>query len=370
MKSFITRFLLFSIVGIVVLLPFPSFLFFESRMQLSQKVLSFFNPALTLQSDGIGMWGLVSYALFLGLIFSLIFNWFFKHKFNYDYKSLLYVTSSYVLAFFLLKYGFDKVFKHQFYYPEPAILHTPLGLLDNDILYWSTMGKSYSYSVFMGILEIIPAFLLLSRKFRLLGSCIALGVFLNVFAVNIGFDIQVKFLAGFLLFLSALNCWINRFALMNLFVHNSSLPIRFVRSFVNRNLKQRIFKAIIISCFLFDSLAGFVISENFNDDHAERPYLYGAYEILETSSDSSILFGELNSYQKAFFHRKPYLIFQQKNYELLDFQIYVSEHNKTILLNQGTQFQKINFELKDNNLRLNWVENEEQKTIVLQKVKN
>jgi hypothetical protein len=368
MKLFITRFFVYSILGVVVILPFPSFLLYEKRMHLSHKILSFFDRTLNVQSDGKGIWILCAYALFLGIIISALLPFILKERWKYDYKSLLYVLSSYVLAFFLLKYGFDKVFKHQFYYPEPAILHTPLGKLDRDILYWSTMGKSYSYSVFTGFLEIIPAFLLLSRNFRLLGSVLAFGVFTHVFAINIGFDIQVKFLAGFLLVLSALNCWINRHALMNLFLQNCTFPIRITQSFLNQSRKQRIVKSFIVCCFLFDCLAPYVLSENFNDDKAKRPFLHGAYEILDTNSDSSSLLGELNSYQKAFFHRKSYLIFQKKNFDLLDLQIHVSRHNKTILLNQGNQLQKINFELKNDTLRLNWVEKQQLKTIVLKKV--
>ena len=110
-----------------------------------------------------------------------------------------HVLVSNMLAFFLLRYGFDKLFKHQFYLPEPNTLYTPVGLLSKDILFWTSMGTSHSYNVFMGLIEIIPAFLLFFKRTRMLGGLISFAVLLNVLMINIGFDITVKILSSFLL---------------------------------------------------------------------------------------------------------------------------------------------------------------------------
>ncbi|RYD88544.1 MAG: hypothetical protein EOP54_27080, partial [Sphingobacteriales bacterium] len=75
----------------------------------------------------------------------------------------------YFLAYVFLKYGFDKVFGLQFYTPAPNILYTPFGNLDKDILFWSTMGTSPAYSIFTGMVEVVAALLLLSRRTRTVG---------------------------------------------------------------------------------------------------------------------------------------------------------------------------------------------------------
>ncbi|MFN5417704.1 MAG: hypothetical protein ACK5B9_11655, partial [Flavobacteriia bacterium] len=116
-------------------------------------------------------------------------------------SQLLLLISSYTLAFFLLKYGYDKLFKLQFYFPEPNILHTEFGKLDLDILYWSTIGKSHSYNIFLGLIEIIPAFLLFFARTRKLGACIGLAVLIHVLMINISYHIEVKILSSFLIFL-------------------------------------------------------------------------------------------------------------------------------------------------------------------------
>lgn len=113
--------------------------------------------------------------------------------------SFLRIGITYLLAFFLLKYGLEKWTRLQFPQPPPNILHAPTGSLTKDILFWSVMGSSKSYGWFMGFIEVLAGILLLLRKTRLIGGWLAFGIFLQIFALNIGFDITVKLLSFFLL---------------------------------------------------------------------------------------------------------------------------------------------------------------------------
>ncbi|XOV69016.1 MAG: hypothetical protein ACFHU9_07475 [Fluviicola sp.] len=102
---------------------------------------------------------------------------------------------TFILAFFLLKYGIEKWTRLQFPLPPPNILHAEVGSLDKDILFWSLMGSSKAYAGFMGFVEIAAGILLFFRKTRFLGGYLALGVFVNVLAINVGFNISVKLLS-------------------------------------------------------------------------------------------------------------------------------------------------------------------------------
>src|SRR5205085_9499653 len=113
---------------------------------------------------------------------------------------IIYQLFIYYLCLQLLKYGVDKIFKNQFYLPEPNTLFTPAGMLDKDILYWSTMGTSYGYNIFLGSLEIAAALFILIKRTRLIGLLLSLGILINVTEVNFGFDISVKLFSLFLLF--------------------------------------------------------------------------------------------------------------------------------------------------------------------------
>jgi hypothetical protein len=86
--------------------------------------------------------------------------------------------------------------------PEPNLLFTPLGQLDKDILYWSTMGSSYGYNLFLGCTELLTGVLLFFRKTRAIGALAAVFICANIVAVNFSFDISVKLLSSFLLLLS------------------------------------------------------------------------------------------------------------------------------------------------------------------------
>ena len=203
---------IFVLLGILFI-PF-TFLFGKIQVEITQFVFgeliritsSYFGATDILHdfsSDSLGLYLLL---LILFIVSLILLIWIDlsrisklnKNKFIYFIR----IIATYYLAWILLKYGFDKVFKCQFYLPEPNILFTRVGDLDKDILFWSTMGSSHSYSIFMGLLEIIPGILLLFSKTRNLGVLIAIGVFIQVVAINYSFDISVKLFSSFLLLLS------------------------------------------------------------------------------------------------------------------------------------------------------------------------
>ncbi|MCU0350727.1 MAG: hypothetical protein MUF43_07855, partial [Flavobacterium sp.] len=149
------------------------------------------NAAIT--SDSLSLYILVCLLFILATVLAIgqvIFN--FSEKERYHFRAIIQLIFVFYLSIIMFKYGFDKIFGNQFFSPEPNLLYTPLGLFDKDILYWSTIGTSYSYSFFLGILEILPATMLLFRKTRILGLLLLLGVLIHVLAINLCFDISVK----------------------------------------------------------------------------------------------------------------------------------------------------------------------------------
>jgi hypothetical protein len=268
-------------------------------------------------------------------------KWFLRFSEN----QILYfvqVSASYVLAFFLLKYGVDKIFKVHFYFPEPNTLFTPLGYLSKDILFWSTVGSSYSYSVISGILEIIPAILLLNRKTRLLGGFIAFGVMLHVLIINFSFDISVKILSSYLLILALILILPYAKSLFSILWNQSE---RFTRpEFENvnpiKNRFQKLFKAILIAAMLFESLYFFAENNIYNDDLAPRPRFHGAYQVKSNFGLTSIAyktdskhFGKIDSIKRIFIHRRGYLILQFQDEHFRDFPTAFNEAKNSWIVN-------------------------------------
>lgn len=123
-------------------------------------------------SDSLSMYLLIAFLFILAIGLSFF-------RFQKKYAQIIESIFPVYLALILFKYGFDKVFKAQFYLPEPNILFTRFGDLDKDILFWSTMGTSYSYSIILGFIEIGVALLLLISRTKKIGAIFSVFYFAN-----------------------------------------------------------------------------------------------------------------------------------------------------------------------------------------------
>ena len=256
------------------------------------------------------------------------------------YIGFIRLAIAYYLGLQLLKYGFGKVFKGQFYLPEPNILYTPFGRLDRDILYWSTIGTSYGYNLFLGLIEVIAGSLLLHSRTRLMGALAAGGILLNIMAVNFGFDISVKLFSTFLFFLSVLLIAPSAPALWQFFFRKRStqVPADFDLSKLVQNQfwRSAIFYFAILLAIAESIYPGF---QSIDDDLVARPYLHGAYVNLSTraiTDASSAL-----SIERVFIHRRGYIIFQDRKDELQDFRLSIDSLKVKAILTDYSENQKI-----------------------------
>lgn len=282
-----------------------------------------------LASDSSGFYLLSLFLLLFSALISAIWTSFnpLKHfqKAHYWLRSLC----SYYLAFQFFNYGFDKVFKTQFYLPEPNTLFTPLGQLSKDILYWSSIGSSYSYTVFSGFMEIIPAFLLLFKPTRMIGAMISVLVVLNILMINIGFDISVKLFSFFLFGLSLYIAFPAFQAIYQLFFRQQKVSFQLWQPVweEKQRLMYAIGKSLVIFMILYEALIAHFSSGIFNDDLATRPPLHGAYQVTEIQilSDSTATEQMKISWKRFFIHRKSYFIIQSELDSLQDYKLKYQE---------------------------------------------
>ncbi len=237
--------------------------------------------------------------------------------------AVLYQFLMYYLALQLLKYGADKIFKNQFYIPEPNTLFTPMGKIEKDLLYWSSMGTSYGYNIFLGVLEIIAAIFILIKRSRLAGLLLSLGILVNVVAINFGFDISVKLFSLFLLFL---NCcllfpyrqWFYQLLLQKKLIVSTATEYKatFKKSFIISFLQWLAVGLIFLEVFF-----PFIASGNFNGDTASRPYLHGAYEVTKIIVEKDTLPETSSPIKRFFIHKDSYLIFQDQQDAMKDYKM-------------------------------------------------
>lgn len=288
-------------------------------------------------SDSTGMYINALLLLTISFLLSIVWHKIDKRNFTEKLFSWFVVFVRYYLALQMLVYGFNKVFKWQFYLPEPNTLFTTIGNSYKDILFWSTMGISKTYSVFTGLCEIFAAVLLLFRRTSLLGAIVTFAIMVNVFMLNLCFDISVKLYSLFLIFLS----------LLLIFPYAKQLYIFFVlkqqaQLFAEKNVSITIkninvvpfAKWLVVLILFADALAIYFKENNFNDDKAARPFLHGAYQVVNFTKNNDTLPPLLTDnfrWRRMFVHRNGYLITQLMNDEMKDYDLAIDSAKKEFL---------------------------------------
>ncbi len=268
-----------------------------------------------LLSDTKALYTFLSVLLLVSIVTALSINkkWLLKISTKSNYW--LIVIFRYYLAYQLFHYGFNKLFKWQFFLPEPNTVYSELGQITPDLLYWSAVGSSYGYTVFAGSIEIATALLLLFKRTYKIGALAAIVIFSNVVLVNFTFNISVKVFSSFLLVLSILLFSPSFKPLVNLLTFKAIEQPTFNKTTTNVNpWVYRATKGIVVLLFFADSLWIYGKSKNWNDDQFPRISIHGAYEVI-TSSNTDI--------QRVFINRKGYLVMEDLETNRTDFQISV-----------------------------------------------
>lgn len=135
--------------------------------------------------------------LFLFFCISILggFLWSLIDKKRKSYNQLQYgflVFIRVIVIFFMLNYGFVKIFHLQMSEISNADLIKNLGDKSPMGLAWTFMGFSKTYSIFAGLAEVTAGLLLLFRRTQTFGAIATIVVMLNVFMMNLCFDIPVK----------------------------------------------------------------------------------------------------------------------------------------------------------------------------------
>lgn len=100
---------------------------------------------------------------------------------------------------FLNVYGLGKIAGGQFYHrgrmPED-VANTLLGEADRFDLAWTFMGSSFAYILFIGLTEVVGAWLLLWNRTKLLGVAVLLPIMVNILVFDVLFLDQYGALAS------------------------------------------------------------------------------------------------------------------------------------------------------------------------------
>jgi hypothetical protein len=149
--------------------------------------------------DRLGNYILLLVFLIVAALATLAWSILDRRRRDYThFHDFLRVWVRYMLAATMLSYGFAKVWPLQFQTPGYARLLQPYGESSPMGLLWTFMGASPEYRIFAGLGEVIGGVLLLWRRTATLGAIVVAAVMLNVFMLNMAYDVCVKLFSAHL----------------------------------------------------------------------------------------------------------------------------------------------------------------------------
>ena len=152
------------------------------------------SPKIVNISTESGKWGLASYAniavlLLISAVIGGIWSYFDRGK--KEYRNLYYwirVLVRYQVGFSLVAWGFRKLIPMQMIWPPTNLLNTALINMQEQKLYWQSVGIVPNYESFLGLAEVLAGGFLLFRKTTALGGALTLVVLGNVAIANHVYD--------------------------------------------------------------------------------------------------------------------------------------------------------------------------------------
>ena len=282
--------------------PFPlEWLPFEIGKSISSNVDKFWQwLVLALVKDGVGYTGEIatrvngsgdtSYHFFkllvqgaISVIVATIWLILGRAKdFFEKIKGFAVIYIRYYLAFTMLAYGFAKVFPNQFLEPGLTDMLRPFGETSPMGLLWKFMGYSVPYIIFTGVMEVMAGVLLFFRKTTRLGAILTFGIMLNVFVLNMSYDVPVKLFSFHLVLLSIIILSKEIKGLLNFFVLNKPVPADKIEPYFSNRRYVKL--GYFVKGFTILFITSIMVSNNYSNQwkygrKAEMPSLYGIYDV-------------------------------------------------------------------------------------------
>ncbi len=302
---------------------------------------------------------------FVVITFLVTLIWSILDRKRKNYERLLQflvVFLVYYVMYAMLSYGFHKVYKLQF--PDPSLYRllktygesSPMGIA------WTFMGASKGYTIFSGWAEVIGGLLLIFRRTRTLGGLVCFGVMLNVFMMNMCYDIPVK-IYSFHLMLFAFFIFMQDWKrLFSVFFTTTSTTARSFPSYFKKakfNIGALILKVLFVGFFLYSSISeSYEIIEKYNIN-APKPALYGIYNtqhIIKNKDTIPLLVTDNQLWKRVVIQSDKYVLFYDMQddatrYNIKSFDT-VQRTMNLVKYRDSTAILNLNYTLRDSILTL------------------
>ena len=246
--------------------------------------------------------------------------WSFFDRHRAQYRSLhkwFHLFMRFALSAQLFAYGANKFFPVQMGLPSLTRLLEPYGNLSLRGVLWSSVGASPAYEVFTGSAELLAGILLVFPRTATLGALVALADMIQVFTLNMTYDIQVKLFSFHLILYSLflLAPEMRRLATF-FFTDSPTSPSEKVPLFRNvRAMRLAVVAQIILGLYLLGvNLYANAQYWKFTGPNRPKPSLYGIWNVDRMWIDGverSPLLTDYDRWRRVIFDSRIVMQFQR-----------------------------------------------------------
>ena len=225
----------------------------------------------------------------------------------------------FALAGQMFTYGMAKVIPNQMSYPPLTRLLEPYHDFSPQAVLWYSVGVSPAYEIFAGSAELLGGLLLLIPRTAMLGAMICMADMIQVFTLNMTYDVPVKLLSFHLLLLAIYLLAPEALRLADFFFTDRAVRSPAGHRLFRARRRNQIAVAAQILFGLF--LLGMNARANWNrwhlsgGAHARSP-LYGIWDVEELSIDGYLRLPLLTDYGR--WHRAVFDYTDRMTFQRMD----------------------------------------------------
>jgi uncharacterized membrane protein YphA (DoxX/SURF4 family) len=251
------------------------------------------------------------------------------------------LTLRFMLASQMFAYGLDKLVPLQMPFPDLMRLLEPYGNFSPMSVLWYSVGASPSYEMFTGFAETLGGILLLTPRTTTLGALVCLVDMIQVFTLNMTYDVPVKLFSFHLLLFSLFLLAPDARRLINFFFTDRAVaPSQHVPLFrssrANRIavILQVVFGVYLIGQNTYTSVVGW---HQFGGGRAKSP-LYGIWNVEQMSVDGQVrpaLLTDQSRWRRVVFDFPDFASFQRLDDTVAGYGSVINDREKTLTLTKS-----------------------------------
>lgn len=288
-------------------------------------------------------WILAFCLLFIATVITLVWSILDRRRPDYvAFHKWFRLALRFALASEMFLYGLDKMIPLQMPFPYLTRLLEPYGNFSPMAVLWSSIGASRSYEIFAGCAETLGGILLLTSRTTTLGALVCLADMIQVFMLNMTYDVPVKLFSFHLILFSLFLLAPDARRLVNFFLTDRAITASGQTPLFRSARANRI--AVILQVVFGLYLIGMGIFGGIQAWHrygGGRPKssLYGIWNVEQMSIDGQVrpaVVTDQARWRRVVFDFPTFTQFQRPDDTFTGFGSSISDTAKTLTLTKPT----------------------------------